>query len=160
VWSLIAVAMLGDGDAAGELFALLNPIHHANTRTAIHRYKVEPYVACADVYAQPPHVGRGGWTWYTGAAGWLYRAGLEWILGLRVRGEAFFLDPCVPRAWRHFDIVFRYHSARYEIGVDNPGGVCRGVVRVELDGAVLAGTPALIPLADDGATHAVHVTLG
>jgi cyclic beta-1,2-glucan synthetase len=160
IWSVIAIAMLGDGDAAGELFALLNPINHASTRTAIHRYKVEPYVACADLYAQPSHVGRGGWTWYTGAAGWMYRAGLEWILGFRVRGRTLHLDPCVPRAWRHFDIVFRHHSARYEIGVENPAGVSRGVVRVELDGGVLAGNSPAIPLADDGATHTVRLVLG
>ena len=160
VWTVIAAAMLGDGDKAGELFALINPITHASTRAAIYRYKVEPYVVCADVYAEPPHVGRGGWTWYTAAAGWLYRAGLEWILGFRVRGETLLIDPCVPRAWRRFDIVYRYRSARYEIAVENPAGVSRGVVRVELDGAVLARNPARIPLVDDGATHAVRVILG
>ena len=160
VWSVIANAMVGDGDAAGELFALLNPIKHASTRAAIHRYKVEPYVACADVYSQPPHVGRGGWTWYTGSAGWLYQAALEWILGFRVRGEMLHLDPCVPRAWRRFDIAFRHRSARYAIGVENPHGVSRGVVRIELDGAALAGNPPLIPLADDGAMHGVRVVLG
>ena len=87
LWSVIAYAMLGDGNKAGELFSILNPINHANTRAGIHRYKVEPYVACADVYSMPPHVGRGGWTWYTGSAGWMYRAGLEWILGFRLRGK-------------------------------------------------------------------------
>ena len=106
----------------------------------MHRYKVEPYVACADVYSQPPHVGRGGWTWYTGSAGWMYRAGLEWILGFRVRGATLLIDPCMPRAWRGFEIVFRYHSARYEIAVENPHGVSRGVTRVELDGDGAAGT--------------------
>ena len=140
IWSVIAFAMLGDGDKAGELFSILNPINHASTRAAVHRYKVEPYVVCADVYATPPHVGRGGWTWYTGSAGWMYRAGLEWILGFRVRGATLLLDPCVPRAWRGFEIVFRYHSARYDIAVENPRGVSRGVARVELDGAALAET--------------------
>ena len=86
IWSVIAFAMLGDGDRAGELFAILNPINHARTPGAVHRYKVEPYVVCADVYSMPPHVGRGGWTWYTGSAGWMYRAGLEWILGFRLHG--------------------------------------------------------------------------
>src|SRR6185437_17162832 len=81
VWSVIAFAMLGEGDKASELYSLLNPVNHASTRTAIHRYKVEPYVACGDVYTEPAHVGRGGWTWYTGSAGWMYRAGLEWLLG-------------------------------------------------------------------------------
>ncbi|HXQ20374.1 MAG TPA: hypothetical protein VN812_01785 [Candidatus Acidoferrales bacterium] len=164
VWSAIAFAMLGDGDKAAELFAILNPINHASARAATHRYKVEPYVACADVYAEPAHVGRGGWTWYTGAAGWMYRAGLEWILGFRVRGATLLLDPCVPRAWRGFEIVFRYHSASYEIVVANPYGVSRGVARAELDGAALPaqppGNPARIPLLDDGVTHRVRVTLG
>ena len=137
IWSVIAFAMLGDGDKAGELFSILNPINHANTRAGIHRYKVEPYVACADVYSTPPHVGRGGWTWYTGSAGWMYRAGLEWILGFRLRGKTLLIDPCIPSSWRGFEITFRYHSARYEIAVENPRGVSRGVTYVELDGEAL-----------------------
>ena len=160
IWSVIAWAMLGDGDRAGELFSILNPIQHSATRAAIHRYKVEPYVACADVYSVPPHVGRGGWTWYTGSAGWLYRAGLEWILGFRRRAGTLVLDPCVPRAWRGFEIVFRHRSTRYEIAVENPRGVSRGVARAELDGAPLEGSPAAIPLVDDGAVHRVRVVLG
>jgi cyclic beta-1,2-glucan synthetase len=159
VWVVIAAAMLGDGDKASELFSLVNPIAHASTRTAIHRYKVEPYVACADVYAESPHVGRGGWTWYTGSAGWMYRAGLEWILGFRVRGETLHLDPCIPRAWRRFDMVYRYRSARYEIAVENPNGVARGVARAELDGVPLSGPAGRIPLTDDGLTHRVRVIL-
>jgi cyclic beta-1,2-glucan synthetase len=164
IWSMIAFAMVGDGDTAGELFAMLNPINHASTRTAILRYKVEPYVASADVYSQLPHVGRGGWTWYTGSAGWMYRAGLEWMLGFRVRGTVLLLNPCVPKAWRGFEIVFRYRSARYEIAVENPDGVSRGVARAELDGAALPAvpreTPTRVPLSDDGATHRVRVILG
>ena len=158
-WAVIAAAMLGDGDWAGEWFALLNPITHASTRAGTQRYKVEPYVASADVYAEPPHVGRGGWTWYTGSAGWLYRAGVEWILGLRIRGEALHVDPCIPRAWPGFEAVFRYRSARYEIAVENPRGVSRGVTRVELDGAPLPARPAEIPLRDDGTTHRVRIVL-
>jgi len=160
VWSVIAFAMLGEGDKASELYSLLNPVNHASTRTAIHRYKVEPYVACGDVYTEPAHVGRGGWTWYTGSAGWMYRAGLEWLLGFRLRGATLLIDPTIPRAWRHFEIMFRYHSARYDIAVENPHGVCRGVARVELDGDLLQGNPALISLSDDGAIHAVRVILG
>ncbi|HSP97487.1 MAG TPA: glucoamylase family protein [Candidatus Dormibacteraeota bacterium] len=160
MWSVIAFALLGDGDKAGELFSLLNPINQASTRAGVHRYKVEPYVVCADVYATPPHIGRGGWSWYTGSAAWMYRAGLEWILGFRLRGATLLLDPCIPRTWRGFEIAFRYHSARYDITVENPRGVTRGVTRVDLDGASLAGTPAPIPLADDGRAHRVRVTLG
>ena len=160
VWSVIAFAMLGDGDKAGELFSILNPINRSNTRAGIHRYKVEPYVACADVYSVPPHVGRGGWTWYTGSAGWMYRAGLEWILGFRLRGDTLLFDPCIPSGWRGYEITFRYHSARYEISVENPRGVCRGVAQLELDGAALPGISPRIPLTDDGATHHVRVVLG
>jgi cyclic beta-1,2-glucan synthetase len=159
IWSVLAFAALGDGDKAGELFSLLNPINHASTRAGVYRYKVEPYVVVADIYAEPPHVGRGGWTWYTGSAGWMYRAGIEWILGFRIRGTMMHLDPCVPRAWPGFEITFRYHSSRYEIVVENPQGVARGVSSVELDGTPLAGG-APIPLADDGVTHRVRVVLG
>jgi cyclic beta-1,2-glucan synthetase len=160
LWSVIAFAMLGDGDKANELFSLLNPINHANTRAGIHRYKVEPYVACADVYSTPPHVGRGGWTWYTGSAGWMYRAGLEWILGFRLRGKTLVIDPCIPRKWPGFEIVYRYGSTRYEIAVENPRGVSRGVSSVELDGKALAQRPAQIALADDRATHRARIILG
>ncbi|MBI3782116.1 MAG: hypothetical protein HY270_01820 [Deltaproteobacteria bacterium] len=163
-WAVIAFAMLGNGDKAAELFSLLNPINHANTRAGVSRYKVEPYVVAADVYSQPPHVGRGGWTWYTGSAGWMYRAAVEWILGLRRRGATLLLDPCIPKAWRGFEIVFRQRSARYEIAVENPDGVSRGVAQVEIDGVAQAlaqpGTAARIPLSEDGVTHRVRVVLG
>ncbi len=117
-WAAIAFAMQGDGDRAGELIAMLNPIHHADSPTGVHRYRVEPYVACADVYSMPPHAGRGGWTWYTGSAGWIWRAAVEWLLGLRVQGENLVLDPCIPHGWPEFEIVFRYRSSRYEIAVE------------------------------------------
>jgi cyclic beta-1,2-glucan synthetase len=138
----------------------LNPIHHASTPAAVHRYKVEPYVVSADVYSVPPHVGRGGWTWYTGAAGWLYRAGLEWILGFRVQGARLVLDPCIPRAWPGFEIEYRHRSARYEIRVENPRAVSRGVTRLELDDEGVEPISSGIPLADDGAIHRVRVVLG
>jgi cyclic beta-1,2-glucan synthetase len=160
IWSVLAFAALGDGDKAGELFSLLNPINHASTRAGVYRYKVEPYVVAADVYAEPPHVGRGGWTWYTGSAGWMYRAGIEWILGFHLRGTRLYFDPCIPRAWRRFEISFLYHSSRYQIVVENPQGVTRGLLSVELDGALLATNNMYIQLADDGATHHVRVKLG
>jgi cyclic beta-1,2-glucan synthetase len=160
VWSVIAFAMLGDGDKAGELFSLLNPVRHSSTRADIYRYKVEPYVVSADVYDAPSHVGRGGWTWYTGSAGWMYRAGLEWILGFRLRGTTLLIDPCVPKSWPGFAITFRYRSTRYEIVVENPNGVSRGITRIVLDGEPLAAADVPIPLADDAATHHVRVILG
>ncbi len=160
IWSVLAFAALGDGDKAGELFSLLNPINHASSRAGVYRYKVEPYVVAADIYAEPPHIGRGGWTWYTGSAGWMYRAGIEWILGFRLRGTRLFLDPCIPRAWRGFEITFRYRSARYEVVVENPRGVARGLSSLELDGAPLASDSMYIQLADDGAAHRIRVVLG
>jgi cyclic beta-1,2-glucan synthetase len=159
VWSAIAAAMLGDGDKAAELFAMLNPINHASTEAGVQRYKVEPYVVAADVYAVPPHVGRGGWTWYTGSAGWMYRAGLESILGFRLRGARLLVDPCIPRGWPGFEMVFRYRSARYDLVVENPRSVSRGVTSVEVDGVALAGDLG-IGLADDGTTHRVRIVLG
>jgi cyclic beta-1,2-glucan synthetase len=160
IWAVIAFAALGDGDKANELFSILNPVNRTSTRAGVHRYKVEPYVAAADVYAEPPHVGRGGWTWYTGSAGWMYRAGLEWLLGFRLRGTVLHLDPCIPRAWRRFEITFRYHAARYEIVVENPRGVARGVSSLEVDGSALPAGQTGVPLVKDEGTRRVRVVLG
>jgi cyclic beta-1,2-glucan synthetase len=159
IWSAIAFAALGDGDKAAEILAMLNPINHTRTEAGVQRYKVEPYVVAADVYAEPPHVGRGGWTWYTGSAGWMYRAGLESVLGFRLRGARLVIDPCIPRAWPGFELVFRYRSARYELTVENPRRVSRGVSFVEVDGLRLAADLSL-SLADDGTTHRVRIVLG
>jgi len=123
------------------------------------RYKVEPYVVAGDVYTEPPHVGRGGWTWYTGSAGWLYRAGLEWILGFRVRGANLSIDPCIPRNWPGYSIKFRFRSATYHIKVENPSGVSRGVAALQFDGKTLEDR-ANIHLTDDGKAHQVLVVLG
>ena len=159
VWTLIAFAALSNGDKATEMFRLLNPINHTSSRANVQRYKVEPYVVAGDVYAEAPHTGRGGWTWYTGAAGWLYRAGLEWLLGFRLRGMTLSIDPCIPRSWPGYRIEFRYHSATYKINVENPSNVTRGVALTELDGKMLAGS-ANIRLADDGAVHNIRILLG
>ncbi|HTK79047.1 MAG TPA: glucoamylase family protein [Rhizomicrobium sp.] len=161
LWAAQAFAMQGDGDRAGEMLAILNPIHHGDSPGEIHRYKVEPYVACADVYSEFPHIGRGGWTWYTGSAGWMYRVILEWLLGFRVQGSSLVLNPCIPRGWPAFEIIFRHRSAHYEITMDNPLGVSGGVVAMKIDGKVLTtnkGAP--IQLLDDGGTHKVQIVLG
>ena len=158
-WTAIAFAELGNGDKANELFRFMNPINRTSSRANVQRYKVEPYVVSGDIYAEPPHVGRGGWTWYTGSAGWLYRAGMEWILGFRVRGMILSIDPCIPRNWPGYSIDFRYHSAIYKIKVENPSNVARGVALTELDGKLLPGS-ASIPLADDGAVHNIRIVLG
>lgn len=107
----------------------------------------------------PPHVGRGGWTWYTGSAGWLYRAAVEWILGFRIRGTVLSIDPCIPKSWPNFSMSFRYLSTAYKISVENPSGVSRGVVSMEMDGKPLATSPN-IPLTDDGGNHQVCIVLG
>ncbi len=158
LWTVIAFAMLGDGERAGELFSLLNPINHASTRAGLHRYKVEPYAAAGDIYAVPPHTGRGGWTWYTGSASWMYRAGLESMLGFKLRGDRLRIDPCIPRWWREFEIIYRRERASYRIMVENPMAFHRGVAMLEVDGRVQ--TDNEIQLTDDGLTHAVRVVLG
>ncbi len=159
-WSAIAFAALGDGDKSAELFSLMNPIKRTSTRADLRRYKVEPYVVAADVYSVAPHVGRGGWTWYTGSAGWLYRAGIEAILGFRVQGAFLLLAPCIPKAWPRFEIAFKYRSARYQIAVENPHGVSRGVAYVELDGTALPQGATRLALVDDGEAHKVRLILG
>jgi cyclic beta-1,2-glucan synthetase len=121
---------------------------------------VEPYVVAADIYANPPHVGRGGWTWYTGAAGWIQRAGVESILGLRVQGEILHLNPCIPKAWADFEISLRHGSARYEIRVENPDGVERGIAFAAVDGVVHTERPFTLLLKDDCATHLLQIRLG
>jgi cyclic beta-1,2-glucan synthetase len=158
VWVVMALAKLGGGDEAVELFHMLNPVNHSRTTFDADRYKIEPYAVAGDVYARPPHAGRGGWSWYTGSAGWMYRAGLESILGLRRRADTFILDPCIPSSWHEYQIVWRYLDTRYEIHVSNPSRRCRGVGEVTLDG--ISVEAAAIPLANDGRTHKVHLLLG
>jgi cyclic beta-1,2-glucan synthetase len=156
-WLVQAVAQLGLGEAAHGLFDLLNPITHALDPEGVKRYRIEPYVLAGDVYSRPPHTGRGGWSWYTGAAGWLYRVGLETLLGFHRRGSVLAIDPRIPREWKGFTITYRHGSATYRIAVENPDGVEAGAVKVEVDGTVLDGVE--IPLRDDGAEHEVRVRL-
>jgi len=118
-WSVIAYALLGQGNNAWELFSLLNPINRTSTRADVHRYKVEPYVVAADVYSVAPHVGRGGWTWYTGSAGWMYRAASR-DPGISRAGNELAPDSVHPEKWPRFEIVYKYRSSRYEILIDNP----------------------------------------
>jgi cyclic beta-1,2-glucan synthetase len=159
MWSVLAFALQGDGDRAAELFALINPINHGS-RSGIHRYKVEPYVACADVYTAPSHVGRGGWTWYTGSAAWMYRTAVEAILGVNLRGKILSIDPCIPRSWSAFEILYRHGATRYRIRIENPRSVSRGVASLTLDGEEICPATRGIPLIDDGSEHTCLVTLG
>ena len=160
LWSVMAFAALGEGDKAAPLFSLLNPINHARTRSEVHRYKVEPYVVAADVYGAAPHTGRGGWTWYTGSAGLMQRAGVESMLGLRIEGDVLRLAPCIPRTWPHFVMTVRFRSAQYDIAVENPSGVCSGIAAATLDGAAVGERPLGLTMRDDGLTHQVRVRLG
>jgi cellobiose phosphorylase len=157
-WVVLAVALQGRGDRALELWNMLNPISHATIPAEVERYKVEPYVVCADVYGVPPHTGRGGWTWYTGSASWLYRVALEAILGFRVEGGTLRVSPCIPAAWPGYEITYRHGSATYRVRVENPAGAGRGVGSVTLDGQPAAG--GAVPLRDDGREHDIRVTLG
>jgi cyclic beta-1,2-glucan synthetase len=159
IWTVIAYAMLGEGDQAVELLRMLNPINRTTTRTGVYAYKVEPYVLAADIYAEPPHTRRGGWTWYTGASGWYYRAGLEWILGLKVNADKLIFDPCIPKVWRSYSISYQHKNTHYEITIENPQGVSRGISLIELDGVQQLGGNS-ISLQDDGQPHQVRVMLG
>jgi cyclic beta-1,2-glucan synthetase len=157
LWAVLATALGGNGDRAFELYQMINPFTHAVTPEDVDRYKVEPYVVAADVYTAAGHVGRGGWTWYTGSASWMYRIGLETILGFTLQGDTLTIEPCVPQAWREFSLDYRYGSATYAIRVarNGSGGEVR---RVMVDGA--ERPDRAIPLADDGQRHEVMVELG
>ena len=164
VWTVTAFAELGDGEKTAELFSMLNPITHTSTPRGVQQYRVEPYVTVGDVYSVAPHAGHGGWSWYTGSAGWLYRAGTEWLLGIRVQGDRLVVDPCIPADWPGFTATLQYRSARYEITVENPSGACRGITELELDGAVSSdadpGTRASVPLKDDHQSHKIRAVMG
>jgi cyclic beta-1,2-glucan synthetase len=158
VWCLIAYSMMGKGQQAHDLFRMINPANRTSTRTGMAAYKVEPYAVAADIYAESPHVRRGGWTWYTGAAGWLYRAGVEFILGLKIRNNLLSLDPCLPPDWRNAKLHYRFGGSFYDITINNPDRVDKGVVRVEVDGVVM--DDQVVTMFDDGARHAVTVLMG
>jgi cyclic beta-1,2-glucan synthetase len=158
---VIAFALLGQGDEAAALFSILNPITRTRTPLEVQRYKVEPYAVAADIYSVAPHAGRGGWTWYTGSAGWMYRAAVEWMLGLHIhQGTHLTLTPCIPAWWPGFQIGFKYRTARYDIVVENPDHVCHGTIRANLDGHPLASGIPRIELKDDGQVHRLTVILG
>ena len=158
IWAAWAFAALGQGERAGALFHLLNPISHADTPEKAARYKVEPYVIAADIYSMPPHTGSGGWTWYTGSSSWMYRLGLEAILGISRVGKAININPCIPRHWPGFKVDYRFGTTHYKISVKNPHNVNLGIRQVLLDGNSLPGS--LIPLVEDGQSHEVWVVMG
>ncbi len=164
IWGAWALADLGDGDAAVELLRTLGGVARADTPADAERYRVEPYVVAADVYdGDADYRGRGGWTWYTGSAGWLYRYGLERVLGVRSLSDRLVIDPCIASDWPGFEVTIRRGGASYEVVVENPDGVQTGVAAVRLDGEDVAleeGVPASVPWRDDGGTHRVEIRLG
>lgn len=158
IWAVWAFTSQGDGARAAQLFHLLNPVYHADDARKVRRYRVEPYVVAADVYGERPFVGRGGWTWYTGSGGWLYRLGVEAILGLQRRGDKLALDPCIPPDWPSYKLTVQCEGSVYHIRVENPDGCSRGVAEVRVDGEVVAD--GKIKLGENGRSHNVTVRLG
>ncbi|WHH60301.1 glucoamylase family protein [Petroclostridium sp. X23] len=158
IWVVLAFAKMGHGDKAWELFNMINPVNHARTPIEAARYKVEPYVMAADVYAVHPHIGRGGWTWYTGAAGWMYRVGIEHILGLKKRGEGLIIDPCIPREWEQYSMEYKYKEAKYIINIKNPDRVSKGVKSVKVDGTLIGNH--IIQLKSEKHEYHVEVIMG
>jgi cellobiose phosphorylase len=157
VWVVMARALLGDPDRAWELFALLNPINHGSTPAQINTYKVEPYVVAAEVYAVPPHTGRGGWTWYTGSAGWMYRLLVETLLGLNLEGNRLRLTPRLPKHWPTCTIHYRYRRTLYHIIISRLPDSLPGVGLTSLDGEEL--TDGTVYLVDDQREHSVQIRL-
>ena len=156
-WLALAYARIGEGKKAVELLRMLAPTPHTPTVEEANRYKVEPYVVAADIYALPSQLGRGGWTWYTGSAGWLYRVWLEEVLGFTLRGQMLSIKPVIPKEWEGYKIHYRYKSTQYEIRVSNPQHLSRGVARVKMDGVLLASDE--ISLVDDGKSHLVEAEI-
>jgi cyclic beta-1,2-glucan synthetase len=159
IWCVIAYAMMGEKEKAAELFALLNPINHGRNTDEVAKYKVEPYVLAADVYSQDPYKGRGGWTWYTGSCGWMYRAGMEYILGFQIQGNEVVLNPCIPASWAEYRIHYRFEDTEYEFIFENPGKKYNGITQASLDGEPLIN-PRRVRLVNDLGIHRVIVSLG
>ncbi len=155
LWAVLATAKLGKGNRAFELYQMINPITHTSSPEGVDTYKVEPYVVAADVYTAEGHLGRGGWTWYTGSASWLYRVGLEAILGFTKSGDTISMKPCIPSAWPVFEVDYRFGSSVYSIVVENPSGLETGVVSFSINGV----TADTIELVDDAKAHRVVGTL-
>jgi cyclic beta-1,2-glucan synthetase len=158
IWIIKAFAMLGQGDKAYNLFRLINPINHSRTLIECAKYKVEPYVVAADVYTNPQHLGRGGWTWYTGSSGWMYKVGLEDILGFRVEKDKLFINPSIPKDWGKYRIKYRYGKTYYNIEIKNLDNLNTGVNSIIVDGTLIK--EEYVRLVDDGVEHSVTVKMG
>jgi cellobiose phosphorylase len=158
IWLASAFARRHDGDKAVEILNILNPVLRCRNREEVEIYKVEPYILAGDVYSLEHQVGRGGWTWYTGSSGWMYRVWLEDVLGFKLRGKFLHINPCIAREWDGYSLHYRYGGSRYHIHVENPDHVVRGVEWIELDGQRSEDQPVL--LQDDGTDHTIRVRLG
>jgi cellobiose phosphorylase len=158
LWVPVAFARRKQGDTAVRLLRMMGPVEHARTLEEAARYKVEPYVVVADIYALKGQEGRGGWTWYTGSAGWMYRVWLEEVFGFQLRENTLFVDPALPKEWPEVTVTYRRGGATYEITIDNRSGAGSGVTRVEMDGGPLSDRA--VPLRFDGGLHKVRVVLG
>jgi cyclic beta-1,2-glucan synthetase len=156
-WLGLAFVELGEPERAMRILRILNPIHHARDREEAEHYRVEPYVLAADVASVPPHVGRGGWTWYSGAAAWTWRLGVEGILGIRRVAGGVRIEPCIPPEWRHAEVRVRGPSGRLRIVIEDPKGVGRGVGHLEVDGERM--DPAVVRFPEDGSERRVVVHL-
>jgi cellobiose phosphorylase len=168
IWTAMAFAFLGEKERAWELFAMLNPVNHGSASEEIERYKVEPYVMCADIYGAPPHTSRGGWTWYTGASGWMYRLTVETLLGLQLEIDHLCLSPCMPAHWELYKIHYRYRETFYHITVKRLGNQAERVSRVAMDGVGIDGlginakgqSQCRVHLVDDHRDHFIEVDVG
>jgi cellobiose phosphorylase len=157
IWAAMAFALMGDHERAWELFALLNPVNHGSTPEQIATYKVEPYVIAADVYAVAPHTGRGGWTWYTGSAGWMYRLLIETLLGVNREGDQLRLTPHMPKSWTSYKIHYRFRQTVYHITITRLDADAAGANQLFLDGEIL--TANTVPLTDDRRGHSVELKI-
>jgi cellobiose phosphorylase len=158
LWAIWAFAELGQAERAVELFQLINPLFHADTPEKVELYQVEPYVIAADVYGVPPHTGHGGWTWYTGSASWMYRLGVEAILGVQREGDKLHIRPSIPKDWPSYEILYRFGAATYHIRVENNSDGDHEEKTLFLDEKLLEAEA--IPLIDDGREHSVTLVLG
>jgi cellobiose phosphorylase len=157
IWAAMAFAAMGDSRRAWEILTMINPVNHGGSAQGIGTYKAEPYVVAADVYAVPPHTGRGGWTWYTGSAGWMYRLIVESLLGLRLEVDKLHVEPCLPVDWEGFTVHYRYRETTYHIKVVQKKTGEKRAAAVTADGVEQEGKA--IPLIDDGQEHVVEVVV-
>lgn len=158
IWVMMAYAQLGDQEKVGSLFNMLNPIRHGDQRSTAYRYKIEPYVVAADIYTVEPHVGRGGWSWYTGSASWLYRAGLESLLGFKLEGSLLSLRPCVPKEWREYQIIYKFKETTYKIQIQFMTSIPMGQILI-FEGDKMLSNKGEVQLVNDKQTHQIVVHL-